>query len=213
MKTAQLIDQLTADLKPRRRGAAARRLAIGVAVGAACSAALIVLLLGTPLEAVGLTVIPAFTMKLLFAFSIAALGGVLLFASGRPGQTVGPRIYWLVVPPLVVALTAAMELAALPGPLRDDAWLGATWQTCLMSVSLLSLPVLFGTVWGFKLLAPTELRLAGSLAGLTSGATAAVLYALYCPETTATFLVSWYTLGIMVAGLIGAILGPRVLRW
>ncbi len=213
MRNEQLIDRLVADLEPVRPGAAARRLATGLSAGAALSATLIVILYGTPLAAVGLTGIPAFTMKLLFAFSIAALGGVLLFASGRPAQRIGSRIYWLVVPPLVVALTAAMEIAALPAPLRGDAWLGTTWQTCILSVSLLSLPVLFGTVWGFKLLAPTELRLAGSLAGLTSGATAAVLYALYCPETTATFLVSWYTLGIMVAGLIGAILGPRLLRW
>lgn len=213
MNTEQLIDQLSAVAEPRRPGAAVRRLVGGVSLGGATAALLILLMFGPPLGAVGATGIPAFTMKLLFALAMAGLAGVLLFASGRPGRQVGPRIYWLVVPPLVVAVTAAMEMSALPAPLRDDAWLGMTWQTCLLSVSLLSLPVLLGTVWGFKLLAPTDLRLAGSLAGLTSGATAAVLYALYCPETTATFLVSWYTLGIFVAGLIGAIFGPRLLRW
>lgn len=213
MKTEQLIDQLVERLEPHSPGAAARRLTTGLLIGAALSAGLILLSWGAPLAAVGLTGISAFTAKLLFAFSIAAVGGVLLFASGRPGQHIGARIYWLLVPPLVVAVTAALELSSLPAPLRDDAWLGTTWKTCLVSVSSLSVPILLGTFWGFKLLAPTALRLTGALAGLTSGATAAVIYALYCPETTAAFLVSWYTLGIFSAGLIGALLGPRLLSW
>jgi len=73
--------------------------------------------------------------------------------------------------------------------------------------------VLAGIVWAFRRLAPTNLPLAGLLAGLASGSAAAVVYALFCPETTAAFLATWYTLGILAAGLIGLLVGPRLLRW
>ena len=95
---------------------------------------------------------------------------------------------------------------------REEAWLGSTWLTCIASIAGFSLPVLGGVVWAFRRLAPTRLRLAGLLAGITSGSTAALVYALYCPETTATFLASWYTGGIAVAGLIGLLAGSRLLR-
>jgi len=213
MRTDQLIEELAQGARPRSPAAALRRLSGGISLGAMVSALTIFLMLGQPLQAVGLTGIPAFTMKLLFTASMTVMAGLLLFASGRPGRKVGSRIYWLLLPPALVAVTAAMELAGLSQRAQEAALLGSTWQTCLVGVSALSLPVLLGTVWGFRYLAPTQLRLAGSLAGLTSGSTAAFLYALYCPETTATFLVSWYTLGILAAGVVGALAGPRLLRW
>lgn len=88
---------------------------------------------------------------------------------------------------------------------------GSMWLMCLLKIVLLSVPVFAGVLWAFRQLAPTRLRLAGLLAGLTAGSAAATIYALYCPETTATFLVS--SLGILAIGLIGALSGPRLLRW
>jgi hypothetical protein len=96
---------------------------------------------------------------------------------------------------------------------RAHIWLGTTWRTCLLAIILPSLPVFAGVLWAFRRLAATNLRLAGLLAGLTAGSAAATVYALYCPETTATFLISWYSLGILAAGLIGLLAGPRLLRW
>lgn len=213
MKTIELIDSLSANLEPTASGAALRRLMLGGMIGTAVAALGILAWLGTPLSAVGATGIPPFTMKLSFVIALAGVSGILLFISGRPGQHVGRRWLWLVLPPGVVAVTAMMELASLPPAARDDALFGSTWQTCLIAVSLLSIPIFLGIVWGFRKLAPTRLRLAGLLAGLTAGSASAILYALYCPETTATFLVSWYTLGILVAGIAGALVGPRLLRW
>lgn len=211
--TDELISRLAADVQPRHPAAAARRLAAGILFGAGLSLLLIVMVFGAPAASVQYTGIPAFTMKLSFAVAMAAAAGVLLYLAGRPGHKVGLRLLWLAFPPVLVALTAAMEISAIAPQFRDQAWFGTTWQTCLISISLLSLPVLAGVTWAFRRLAPTNLRLAGFLAGVTSGSTAAVLYALYCPETTASFLVSWYSLGIAAAGLIGWVLGPRLLRW
>jgi hypothetical protein len=54
--------------------------------------------------------------------------------------------------------------------------------------------------------------LAGAVAGLASGAAAAV-YCLHCPEMSAAFVGFWYLLGMLVPTVAGALLGPRVLAW
>ena len=211
--TEDLIRSLAADVKPLRRGAAQLRLAAGICAGALIALAVLWLSWRAPLSAVPSTGVPAFTMKLAYGAIMAAASVILLLASGRPGQRIGMRLLWLAVPPVLVAANAAMELAMKAPQFREAAWLGSTWQTCILATTGLSLPILAGIVWAFKRLAPTNLRLAGLLAGLTSGSAAAVIYALFCPETTAAFLATWYTLGIGMAGIIGLVIGPRLLRW
>jgi hypothetical protein len=92
-------------------------------------------------------------------------------------------------------------------------WLGGSWKVCSLLVFLLSLPIGAGLLWSFRRLAPTRLRLAGAAAGLTAGAWSATLYCLHCPEVSAIFVLTWYTLGIAATALAGALLGPRLLRW
>ena len=64
-----------------------------------------------------------------------------------------------------------------------------------------------------KGLAPTRLALAGAAAGLLAGAGGALIYALHCPEMAAPFLAIWYLLGMLIPTAVGALLGPRLLRW
>ena len=189
------------------------RLFTGIVAGGMVALLILTLLLRAPLSAVEYTGVPAFTMKLAYAAIMATAAGLLLFAAGRPGQRIGYRLLWLVVPPALVAALGIMELMMKAPQFREAALLGTTWQTCILAIGGLSLPILGGVTWAFKRLAPTNLRLAGLLAGLASGSAAAVVYALFCPETTAAFLATWYTLGIAAAGLIGLLAGPRLLRW
>ncbi|MBL7372919.1 DUF1109 family protein, partial [Escherichia coli] len=42
---------------------------------------------------------------------------------------------------------------------------------------------------------------------------AATVYCIHCPEVSAIFVLTWYSLGILLAASIGALLGPRLLRW
>ena len=58
-----------------------------------------------------------------------------------------------------------------------------------------------------------RLRAAGAAAGLGAGAWAATIYCLHCPEASALFVLTWYSLGILLATAIGALVGPRFLRW
>jgi hypothetical protein len=211
--TDELIERLASDVTPVRRGAVLHRLAAGIGLGVLVSFAGIVAWTGAPLQAVQGTGGAAFAMKLLFSLALFGIALLLLFAAGRPSHDVGKRWLWLLVPLAAVAISAATELQNATPPERAALWMGSTWQTCVTAIALLSLPVFAGLMWAFQRLAPTRLRLAGLLAGLTAGSASAVLYALYCPETTATFLLSWYSLGILAAGLLGFAAGPRLLRW
>jgi hypothetical protein len=92
-------------------------------------------------------------------------------------------------------------------------WLGKTWKKCPWLVLMLSAPIFVGLLWSFRRLAPTRLRAAGAAAGLAAGSWAATLYCLHCPEVSALFVLTWYTLGIGMAAAIGALLGPRMMRW
>jgi hypothetical protein len=80
-------------------------------------------------------------------------------------------------------------------------------------VLALSLPIFVGLLWSYRRFAPTHLRAAGATAGLSAGAWAATLYCLHCPEVSAMFVLTWYSLGIGLATLLGALVGPRLLRW
>ena len=53
-------------------------------------------------------------------------------------------------------------------------------------------------------MAPTRLNAAGGAAGFAAGAWAATLYCLHCPEVSALFVLTWYTLGVELAAAIGA---------
>jgi hypothetical protein len=91
--------------------------------------------------------------------------------------------------------------------------LGQTAAACPFLITLLATPVLLGGFWALRGLAPTRLRLAGTSVGLLAGAAGACVYALHCPEMAAPFLGTWYVLGIAIPTALGALLGPRVLRW
>ena len=138
---------------------------------------------------------------------------VALITAGRPGLRLAPRFGLTLLPLAVLAIAAGTELAS-SAPAEWPALLfGSTLLRCLTAITLASLPILAAMLWAYRILAPTRLRLAGFLAGLGAGAAAAVAYALYCPETTASFLVGSYTPAILVPAVAGALLGSRLLRW
>ena len=105
------------------------------------------------------------------------------------------------------------EMAQAPRSQWLAMWLGHSWKVCSTLVFVLSVPIFAGLLWSFRRLAPTRLRLAGATAGLAAGGWAAMLYCLHCPEVSAIFVLTWYTLGIGMACALVALLGPRLLRW
>jgi hypothetical protein len=51
------------------------------------------------------------------------------------------------------------------------------------------------------------------MAGLVAGSLTATAYALHCPDDSLPFIAVWYGGAIAVCALLGAKLGPWLLRW
>lgn len=213
MNTEQLIDRLASDVPPVRAHAVGRRLAVGVIVGAIVSFAIIVATIGTRPD-LGLAMRGVgFWMKWAYTLS---LSGIAIYATARlarpdPGSLRG---LWLIaIPVALLAGVGVLELVRTPPGDWLAMWLGHSWRKCPWLVLGLAMPIFIGLLWSFRRLAPTRLRAAGAAAGLAAGAFAATVYCLHCPEVSAIFVLTWYSLGIMLAATLGALLGPRLLRW
>ena len=61
--------------------------------------------------------------------------------------------------------------------------------------------------------APVDGMLTGACAGLAAAGLATLAYSLHCPDDTAPFLATWYTIAIAAVTGIGALVFPRLLRW
>jgi hypothetical protein len=213
MNTDDLIKSLSQDVAPVRRGAVGRRIGAGILAGALVTIVLVVAGLGVRPD-LGLAMRGySFWMKWIYT---AALGVGALVMVARLARPDAVRLRWLwviAVPVVLLAVIGGTEMAHVPPGDWLAMWLGQSWKVCPWIVLVLSAPIFVGLLWSFRRLAPTRLRAAGAAAGLASGAWAATLYCLHCPEVSAIFVLTWYTLGIALAAAAGAVLGPRLLRW
>lgn len=211
MRTDDLILELAEDAQPI--GPAGQRVALAFLAGGLIALLIMVAMFGPPLQALPRTGMVPFGLKTGFTLAVALIAAAACVASGRPGDRPTRRLVLLTIPLLVLGAIAAFELTHVPPGGARDLLFGSTYGTCIAAVAGTSLPVLVLAIWTFRSLAPTRLGLAGFLIGLSSGAAAAVAYALYCPEVTASFLLAAYVPAMLIPALIGALVGPRLLRW
>lgn len=154
-----------------------------------------------------------FWTKAGYSAAIAAAGLIALERLGRPGERapIGMTLAGLAV--LAMLGLAAWELTHLP----REAWMpvvkGHSWKLCSLRIAALSLPGFVAALWALRQMAPTRLRLAGAAAGLMAGGLGAAAYGMACNESAMTFLASWYSLGMLAWAAVGALIGPRLLRW
>ncbi|MCU0955770.1 MAG: DUF1109 domain-containing protein [Hydrogenophaga sp.] len=211
MKTQTLIEMLAKGAGPAQPAPVLQRMAPVMALGLIASALFALVSAGAIPAAMWST--PAPWMKLIYGAGLALSAGWLTARLSRPvARTQWPVRALLAVFAVMFGIGAVALLTAAPEQ-RASALLGETWLTCPRNVVLLSLPALAGALWALRGLAPTRLGAAGFNAGLMAGSLGAMGYALVCPEVSATFVAVWYSLGILLTGLVGALLGPRLLRW
>ena len=213
LSSDDLILALTRDVPRVSAHALRRRLGVGLGLGAVLTLALVGAGLGFRPDLRTAVHGSAFWVKWLYT---ASLGLCALLATARLARpdARAPRWLWLMALPVAgLALLGGVQMAHVPHGQWLAMWLGHSWKVCSTLVFLLSVPIFGGLLWSFRRLAPTRLRLAGATAGLAAGGWAAMLYCLHCPEVSAIFVLTWYTLGIALAAGAGALLGPRLLRW
>jgi hypothetical protein len=213
MNAQQLIESLSRDVPRVTRHAPEKRVAFGIIAGCLVTLALVTTILGIrPDLQVALHGF-SFWMKWAYtiALGVAAAYAVTRLARPLPGSL--GSLSLLTVPVSILAGVGISELVRTPSDRWLAMWLGQSWMICPWLVLALAAPIFVGLLWSFRKLAPTRLRAAGAAAGLASGAWAATLYCLHCPETSALFVLTWYSLGVILATGAGAVLGPRLLRW
>jgi hypothetical protein len=213
MKTDELVTMLATGADPVPPHVARRRYALAIGAGALGATTLMFTLLGVRPDMAARALLPMFWGKLAFVAWLATVGSVALARVSRPGVPLGWVPAGLAAPVLGLWLLAAFILIGAESGQRSELIFGQTWISCPLLVALHSVPVFVAVVWAMKGLAPTRLRLAGAAAGFASGSVGALAYSLHCPELSAPFLGIWYLLGILIPTAVGALLGPRLLRW
>jgi hypothetical protein len=212
MDTDALIEALARDAVPVPRRALERRLAAGLAAGAAAALALLAAGLGFRPDLAAAASGAAFWAKAAYPFSLGLVGLVLSAQLARPvsGRLRHARL--VAVPVGLLLALAAAELAGAAPAARAALVLDPLW-TCLPLVLLLAAPMLAGLVWAHRTMAPTRPAAAGAAAGLAAAGFAATLYCLYCEQASPTYILTRYTVAIALASAAGALLGRRLMRW
>lgn len=216
MKTQALITLLSTgpDVAVRRPPVSASLGGAALLGGAVLSSAALTLALLGPLPHLMQVAGGApWLLKLLCLGLLAAGGAAAVTSLSVPGRR--PRaLPWMAGAPLLLLWTLAAATLSMAAPEQRAAlfW-GHTWRYCAPLIVLLSLPILAAVLALLRRRAPTRLRLAGAAAGLLSGALAAMVYCLHCPELALGFVGVWYVLGILASSAVGAALGRPVLAW
>jgi hypothetical protein len=213
MKTDDLIALLSTGVPPVDRNMLAKRLGVALLIGAVGATLLVASVLGVRADIAQMAVTPLFWAKVAFPLCLMIGALVVISRLARPGVAPAGSGWLIVAPVAALWLAAGYVLISAPADARIALVLGQTWRVCPLNITMLSIPAFSAMFWAVKGLAPTRLALAGATAGLLAGATATVAYCLHCPEMGVPFWGVWYLLGMLVPASIGALLGPRLLRW
>ena len=213
VNTQQLIATLSEDVPRVAPHAFAQRIGMGVVAGGLVTTVLVAAVLGVRpdlrLAMHGFSI----WMKWAYTVSLGVGAGYAVAQLARPTTDSLRGLWMLGVPVLILLGIGIGELVRTPPTQWLGMWLGRSWMICPWLVLTLAAPIFIGLLWSFRKLAPTRMRAAGASAGMVSGAWAAAIYSLHCPETSALFVLTWYSLGIIAAAGAGALLGPRLMRW
>ena len=213
MNTDELARMLATGAEAIDQRAPVQRCALAVGAGVIAATVLMATWLGVRSNLIQDFGSPMLWTKFAFVAWLAVGGWVAARRLARPGARLARVPGALAAPVLAMWLLAAIALAGADAQGRGELVLGQTWSACPFNIAVLALPIFAAALWGMKGFAPTRLRWAGAAAGLFAGAAGAVIYAFHCPELAAPFLGVWYVLGMLIPTALGALIGPRVLRW
>jgi len=212
-RTNDIIDSLVADLRPVARHALARRFAVGIAAGLAISFLLQISIFGYRHDMPHAFMLPAFWAKSAYNAALALAAFFGLYALAHPDGSAKRSFLAAAVIFVAMVLLAVMQLSMTPAETHHALIMGFSTRYCPFFILGFGCPVFAANIWILRRAAPTNLRLAGFAAGLAAGAAGAWIYSWFCRENGMAFVAIWYTLSILGVGAIGALLGPRLLRW
>lgn len=213
MQTEELIRTLAAEAAPAPAVTPERRAVLLLPVAAAVSVVLFLVALGPRPELLSQLRDPLVAAKSLLPLILAPLALALAFRAARPAAPAGLAARVILAVPLAAAALLVWAFVATPADQRWALFVGHSIPVCLPAITLLSMPMLAGLLAALRRGAPVHLRRAGALAGLAAGGMATVVYSTFCTEDSPLFYSVWYSGGILIVAGLGALAGPRLLRW
>lgn len=206
------IDALIGDLRPVRamRGRDGLLLA---ALAAAATVGLTIALLGLRPDVAAGSFQPLFLFAngLLLAVGLGSGFAAIRMGMPRVGQSSqgwkwGAAMAGLVPAAALVMLASGTE--AMPAALVTSHEIKCVAMGLLLS--LLTATVLVG--W-LRRGAPTSPERAGLLVGLTSGSVGMLAFAFHCPDESFYHVGLWHSLPVVLGGVIGRLVVPKLVRW
>jgi hypothetical protein len=213
MRTDELVTHLSRGLTPVGRDGARRRLRRTLIVGALIALAMLGLTLGFRSDLSSAVLRGAFWMKLGFILWVGLGAYLAVEQVAKPEGRIGWVWAVILLPVAACALAGAVQLANAQHDQRLAIWLGHSAAHAPFRILAFATPIYAALVIAFHRFAPTNYRKAGFVIGLLSGSAGGAVYSLFCREMAPAFLATWYVLGVLLTAVIGALIGPRFLRW
>lgn len=154
-----------------------------------------------------------FLFKFVVTFALATTAGLLLLQMGKPGASIRPWAWGLLIPVALIAGAAALELYVTPSPTWGARMIGHNARLCLTIIPTLSAIPLACFLYAMRHGAPERPGFAGAAAGLVSAGIAATFYAANCNDDSPLFVMFWYPMAIAAVCAVGAVFGRRMLKW
>ena len=213
METDQLIRTLAADNAHRARPVGSV-LALSLLLAAPVSIVIFLTELGVRPDVMTAMRNPFFDLKFAVTLALAISAIAISLHLSRPEASLRGWAWLLLIPVGLLVAGIGGEMMMVPQrPPMMMRLVGKNSLNCLTSIPLMALPLLAAALFGLRHGAPTRPALAGALAGLLSAGLAATLYASHCTDDSPLFVATWYTIAAALVAAIGALAGPRVLRF
>ena len=210
MKTDDLIELLVKDVAPWRFRSI---LAGAVAGGIIIAAILFFVGIGFRPDISEAVKSNRFLFKFVVTVSLAVTAIWVTLNVGRPGGSFTPRGLALAIAPALLACAAVVELLVLPESQWMPHLIGHNARMCLTLIPLLSIGPLACLLAALRGGAPSSPGLAGAVAGLGASGIAATFYAANCTDDSALFVITWYSIAILIVTTAGYLIGRKLLRW
>jgi hypothetical protein len=213
MDTNDLIRTLAADNETHERSVGHMLLA-ALVLAVPVSTALFLANLGVRPDVMTAMRNPMFDLKFVVTMALAVVAIVVSLHLSRPEASLGRWAWLLAIPVGLLGIGMVGEMTMMPhrAPMSVR-MIGSNSKLCLVTIPLLSLPLLAAALFALRRGAPSRPAVAGAFAGLLSAGLAATLYAAHCTDDSPMFVAMWYSIAATIVAAIGAVAGSRVLKF
>lgn len=213
MKTDRLIEMLSTNLEPVKGGQLWKTLSWAILIGLVAAFGVMLACFGIRSDLAAGNHSAALALKIAFALSLVSTGAAFLIKSMVPGQQEGHRFALIFLPFFAASAAAVAIVVRQPALAYGGTVEGAAAALCLFCIPFLAIIPFALLIWALRKGAPTDLKRSGAVAGLVAGAIGATVYSFSCPSDSWLFVLIGYTAALVLCSIVGAQLGPRLLRW